>query len=106
MTEGNVVKFQFKKKKIEALYAEEKNAHKYPDVVVDNFFDLMSSIEAAESEQDLYALKGLRFEKLSGKRGKEGQGSLRLNNQWRLILVIEKDDQGKYILIIDIVDYH
>ncbi len=106
MTEGNVVRFQFKKKKIEALYTEEKNAHKYPDVVVENFFEIMSIIEAAESEQDLYALKGLRFEKLSGKRGKEGQRSLRLNNQWRLIMVIEKDDQGKYILIIDIVDYH
>ena len=66
----------------------------------------MSIIEAAESEQDLYTLKGLRFEKLSGTRGKEGQRSLRLNNQWRLIMVIEKDDQGKYILIIDIVDYH
>ncbi len=106
MTEECVVRFEFQKKKIEALYTEEKNAHKYPDVVVENFFEIMSIIEAAESEQDLYALKGLRFEKLSGKRGKEGQRSLRLNNQWRLIMVIEKDDQGKYILIIDIVDYH
>ncbi|MGK7886759.1 MAG: type II toxin-antitoxin system RelE/ParE family toxin [Crocosphaera sp.] len=106
MTEESVVRFQFKKKKIEALYTEEKNSHKYPDVVVENFFEVMSIIEAAESEQDLYALKGLRFEKLSGKRGKEGQRSLRLNNQWRLIVVIEKDAQGKYILIIDIEDYH
>jgi proteic killer suppression protein len=105
MTEGNVVRFKFKKKKIELLYTEEKNAHKYPDVV-DDFFEVMSVIEAAVSEQDLYALKGLRFEKLSGKRGKEGQRSLRLNSQWRLILVIEKDHQGKYILIIDIEDYH
>ncbi|WP_035799635.1 type II toxin-antitoxin system RelE/ParE family toxin [Crocosphaera chwakensis] len=99
------MRFKFKTKKIELLYTEEKNAHKYPDVV-DKFFDIMSVIEAAESEQDLYALKGLRFEKLSGIRGKERQRSLRLNNQWRLIVVIEKDDQGKYILIIDIVDYH
>ena len=106
MTEECVVRFEFKKKKIEALYTEEKNAHKYPDVVVDNFFDIMSIIDAAENEQELYALKGLRFEKLSGKRGKEGQSSLRLNNQWRLIVVIKKDAQGKYILIIDIEDYH
>ena len=66
----------------------------------------MAIIKAAKSEQDLYALKGLRFEKLSGKRGKQNQRSLRLNRQWRLIVIIEKDEHGKYILIVDIEDYH
>jgi proteic killer suppression protein len=99
------VRFEFKKKKIELLYTEEKDAHKYPGVV-DDFFEVMAIIAAAESEQDLYANKGLRFEKLSGKRGKENQRSLRLNKQWRLIVILEKDEEGKYILIIDIEDYH
>lgn len=99
------MRFQFKKKKIELLYTEEKNAHKYPGVV-DDFFEVMAIIEAAESEQDLYAFKGLRFEKLSGKRGKQNQRSLRLNDQWRLIVLLEKDAEGKYILVIDIEDYH
>ena len=99
------MRFKFKKNKIELLYTEEKNAHKYPGVV-DNFFEVMAIIAAAESEQDLYANKGLRFEKLSGKRGKENQRSLRLNKQWRLIVVLEKDEDGKYVLIIDIEDYH
>ena len=99
------MRFEFKKKKIELLYTEEKNAHKYPGVV-DDFFEVMAIIEAAEGEQDLYANKGLRFEKLSEKRGKKNQRSLRLNKQWRLIVVIEKDEEGKYILIIDIEDYH
>lgn len=54
----------------------------------------------------MYALKGLRFEKLKGKRGKQGQYSLRLNQQWRLIVSLEEDEEGKYILIIDIEDYH
>lgn len=99
------MRFKFKKNKIELLYTEEKNAHKYPGVV-DDFFEVMAIIAAAESEQDLYANKGLRFEKLSGKRGKENQRSLRLNKQWRLIVVLEKDEDGKYVLIIDIEDYH
>lgn len=99
------MRFRFKKKKIELLYTEEKNAHKYPGVVND-FFEVMAIIEAASSEQDLYAIKSLRFEKLSGKRGKQNQRSLRLNKQWRLILTIEKDEAGKYIFIIDIEDYH
>jgi toxin HigB-1 len=99
------VKFKFKKKKIELLYTEEKDAHKYPGVV-DDFFEVMTIIAAAESERDLYANKGLRYEKLSGKRGKKNQRSLRLNKQWRLIVIPEQDEEGKYILIIDIEDYH
>ena len=102
---GVALRFHFKKKKIEALYTEEKNAHKYPGVV-DDFFEVMTIIDAAVDERDLYALKGLRFEKLSGKRGKQGQRSLRLNDQWRLIVVLNQDEQGQYLTIIDIDDYH
>ena len=29
-----------------------------------------------------------------------------VNKQWRLIVILEKDEEGKYILIIDIEDYH
>ncbi len=102
---GGALRFIFKKKKLEALYTEEKDAHKYPGVV-DDFFEVMAIIDAAVDERDLYAQKGLRFEKLQGKRGKAGQRSLRLNNQWRLILTVDKDEQGNYLTIIDIEDYH
>ena len=74
--------------------------------MVDDFFEVMSIIDAAVNEGDLYAQKGLRFEKLQGKRGKEGQRSLRLNKQWRLILTVDKDEDGNYLNIIDIEDYH
>ena len=96
------MRFEFKKKKIKALYYEEKNAHKYPNVV-DDFFDVMSALDAARDERDLYALKGLHFEKL---KGRKGERSVRLNQQWRLILSIEEDSEGTYIQIIDIEDYH
>jgi proteic killer suppression protein len=102
---GEALRFDFKKKKLEALYTEEKDAHKYPDVV-DDFFEVMAIIDAAVDERDLYAQKGLRFEKLKGKRGKQGQRSLRLNDQWRLILTVDEDEQGNYLTIIDIEDYH
>jgi proteic killer suppression protein len=96
------LRFKFKKKKIADLYTEEKNAHKYPNVI-DDFFDAMSAISAAQVERDLYALKGFCFEKL---KGRSGERSLRLNKQWRLILTIEEDEEGVYLLIIDIEDYH
>lgn len=68
------------------------------------FFDVMGIIDAALDERDLYALKGLHYEKLKGAR--KHQHSIRLNQQYRLILELEHDDQGRYILIIDIEDYH
>ncbi|NJN86821.1 MAG: plasmid maintenance system killer [Leptolyngbyaceae cyanobacterium SL_7_1] len=99
------MRFRFKGKKLEALYTEEKNAHKYPNVL-DDFFEVMATIDAALDERDLYAQKGIRFEKLAGQRGKQGQRSLRLNKQWRLIVTLEEDEEGSYLQIIDIEDYH
>lgn len=100
------MKFKFKTTKLKFLYTEEKNAHKYPADVLDNFFEIMVMIEAISSEQDLYQFKGLRFEKLKGQRGKQGQHSLRLNKQWRLIITLEEDADGKFILVSGIEDYH
>lgn len=64
----------------------------------------MAIIDSAADERDLYAFKGLRFEKLLGDR--TGERSIRLNRQFRLILWLERDDQGKYLSISDIEDYH
>lgn len=98
------MRFEFKDKDLLLLYTEEKNAHRYPSGVVEAFFDVMAIIESAISEMDIRAFKSLRFEKLAGNRA--GQFSLRLNKQYRLIIQIEKDEQGKLLWIIEIVDYH
>ena len=98
------VRFLIKKKSLRALYTDSKGARKYPAEVVDKFFDVMGAIEAAHDEQDLRALKSLHFERLKGKR--RHQHSMRLNDQWRLVLEREKDARGRLIVIIDIEDYH
>ena len=94
----------FHSRKIKLLYSEEKGARKYPAEVIDAFFTAMSTIEAAKDIRDLYALKSLHFEKLSGAR--QNDRSIRLNKQWRLTLRIEKEENGDFILILDIEDYH
>lgn len=100
------MRFQFKQKKLKALYYENKNPENYSEAIVNAFFEVMTVIDAAIDERDLYKLKSLRFEKLEGKRGKQEERSLRLNDQFRLIVKLEQDKDGKYILIIDIEDYH
>jgi len=61
-------------------------------------------IRAARDERDFYAMHGLRFEKLHGDR--EGQHSMRLNDQWRLTMRLQTRDTAKIVVLISIVDYH
>ena len=64
----------------------------------------MNLIRQAMDERDLYALKSLHFEKLKGARSH--QRSIRLNDQWRLVLQLDGDGEAKTVTIVSIEDYH
>lgn len=72
--------------------------------VVKAFRKRMQLIRAAVDERDFYGLKSLHFEKLKGRRSH--QRSMRLNDQWRLILELEDSPRGATIVIVRIEDYH
>lgn len=57
-------------------------------------------LDAAESLQDLRVPPSNHLEKLSGNR--QGQHSIRVNNQWRICFVWETKDA----YAVEIVDYH
>lgn len=63
----------------------------------------MQQIRAAHDERDFYANKGMHFEKLEGKR--KGQYSIRLNDQYRLILTLD-GKSPKIVRVKEITDYH
>jgi proteic killer suppression protein len=64
----------------------------------------MQTIRAALDERDFYAQKALRYEKLKGKR--RHQRSMRLNDQFRLVLEVEDEGDEKRVRIVGIEDYH
>lgn len=97
------MRFAFKTKKLAALYNDEQGANAYPEGIVDAFFEVMHIIEGAVDERDLYAFKSLRFEKLKGQRGER---SLRLNDQYRLIVSIEQDAEGRFLLLISLEKHY
>jgi proteic killer suppression protein len=72
--------------------------------VVRGYRKVIQQIRAAHDERDFYAQRGLRFEKLKGKR--EHQRSMRINSQWRLILEINDGANPHRIEIVAIEDYH
>lgn len=76
--------------------------------IVKAFRKRMQQIRATVDEREFYQMKSLRFEKLGGKR--QHQHSMRLNDQYRLILEVLKENpegkKGKVIRVIGIEDYH
>lgn len=76
----------------------------YSQEVVRAYRKRMQQVRAFRDERDFLAVRSLNFEKLKGNR--EGQHSIRLNLQWRLILEIRGNHPCKVVGIIEIVDYH
>lgn len=76
----------------------------FGDPVVKAYRKRIQQIRAAHDERTFYAHKSLHFEKLQGSR--EGQHSMRLNDQWRLIIELRGEVPKKTAHIIEIADYH
>ncbi len=91
---------------LDRLETDVKFTAGHGEAVVTAYRRRMQQIRAAVDERAFYALKSLHFEKLQGARSH--QRSMRLNDQWRLIveLVDDEDSQGKTVLVVGIEDYH
>ncbi len=64
----------------------------------------VNQIRQAPNQQVLYAFKGLHLEKLKGKR--QGKHSMKINDQFRLIVRFAKKNGKDTVIIIKIEDYH
>lgn len=76
----------------------------YSRAIIKAFRMRMQFIRSASNMTDFYALKSLHFEKLKGDR--KHQHSMRLNQQFRLILELEKHPHGNVCVVVAIEDYH
>lgn len=76
----------------------------YGPAIVKAFRRRLQGIRAAPDERDFYMLRSWHFEKLKGPR--QHQYSMRLNDQYRLIVELEGSGNGKRIRIVGIEDYH
>lgn len=99
-----LMEVEFDDEDLDRLETDPKFTAGYAQEIVRAFRMRMQQIRSAIDERDFYNLKSLRFEKLRGNR--EGQHSIRLNSQWRLILEFRGKSPCKIVGIIEIVDYH
>lgn len=94
--------FEFRDKNLERLYFEGPKGT--PSAIDKAFARRMAMIAAAPDEREFWKLKSLHYEKLKGQRGH--QKSMRLNDQFRLILEVDETNTGKKMIIVAIEDYH
>lgn len=98
------MKIEYTDPRLERLERDPGFTAGFGQAVVRAFRRRIQYIRAARDERDLYAMKSLHFEKLKGRR--RHQRSMRLNDQWRLILEIRKDADGNVVVVVRIEDYH
>lgn len=94
----------FQDKSLDRLETDPHFDGGYASEVVRAFRKRMQQIRAAPDERVFYSQRSLRFERLAGAR--KHQYSMRLNDQWRLILEFRGDGSDKRVAIIGIEDYH
>lgn len=94
---------RFADKNLEQLEKDERASAGFSPAIVKVFRRRMQMIRAAPDERDFYALKSLHFEKY---QAYPGQYSMRLNDQYRLIIEIEGQSKTKTVVIVGIRDYH
>lgn len=94
----------FENASLERLEADPSFTAGFEAAIVKAFRKRMQFIRAAVDERAFYAMKSLHYEKLKGDL--KGQSSMRLNDQWRLLLRIQQEEDGKTVVVISIIDYH
>ena len=64
----------------------------------------IGQLKAIVDERALRTIGSLHFEKMKG--GRDHQHSIKINDQWRLILEFDESTTPKSVIVIGIEDYH
>jgi proteic killer suppression protein len=96
--------FEFRDAHLEEVYYDPKASLGHGPAVDKGFRKVMGKIDAANDERDLRALHGLHYEKLKGDRSH--RHSLKVTDQWRLIVERVKQGGTTKLQVISVEDYH
>ncbi|MBO6535248.1 MAG: type II toxin-antitoxin system RelE/ParE family toxin [Balneolaceae bacterium] len=89
----------FADKETEKIF-ERSYSKKLPENIQRRAYRKLLQIDLMSSVEELRSPPGNRLEKLSGNR--EGQHSIRINNQWRICFIWKDSDAFE----VEIIDYH
>jgi proteic killer suppression protein len=98
------MRIEFADAKLERLAVDPRYMHGLGPEVVRAHRKAVGYLDKCVDERDIRAIRGYRFKQLEGSRSH--QWSIRLNDQWRLILEFRRDEDGKVIVVVNVEDYH
>lgn len=86
------------------IETDQAGATRLPVPVIKSARRKLTILRAAVDDRSLRNWKSLHYEKLGGDR--EGQRSIRLNDQFRMIFELDEQADPQVITILAIEDYH
>ena len=86
------------------IETDEAGTTRLPVAVIKSARRKLTVLRAAVADRSLRNWKSLRYEKLKGNR--EGQRSIRVNNQYRMIFRLDEETDPPTITVLSIEDYH
>lgn len=86
------------------IETEEAGKTKLPVAVIKSARRKLTALKAAPDDRALRNWKSLHYEKLKGDR--EGQRSIRLNDQYRMIFELNENTTPPTARVLAIEDYH
>ena len=98
------MKVEFRERRLALIRTDRAAETRLPVAVIKSCREKLIELEAAPDERTLRNWKSLHYEKLSGDR--EGQRSIRLNKQWRLVFELDDCSSPPIANILGVEDYH
>jgi proteic killer suppression protein len=86
------------------IETEDAGKTKLPVPVIKSARRKLTVLRAAPDDRSLRNWKSLHYEKLKGNR--ESQRSIRLNDQYRMVITLDESANPPTITILGIEDYH
>ena len=98
------MKIVFADEALGLIETDEAGATRLPVAVIKSARRKLTVMRAAIDDRSLRNRKSLHYEKLRGDR--DGQRSIRLNDQYRMVFELDEETSPQTATIISIEDYH
>ena len=95
---------EFQDKRLALIETDRAAETKLPISLINSCRQKLVVIRAAPDERTLRNWKSLHYEKLKGDR--DGQRSIRINRQFRLVFTLDEECKPPKITVLDVEDYH
>ena len=86
------------------IETNEAGATRLPVAVIKSARRKLTALRAAPDDRTMRNWKSLHYEKLKGDR--EGQRSIRINKQYRMVFTLDSETEPQTITVLAIEDYH